>query len=144
MSALLQHARLAECESKSSLMVRVLLAGFRDDVPELGSADAFLMHARGSQYIGRRNELQSGRPVHEPIPTHRHRSMAPSTDCFPMRRMHRERLASILHRRMQMAVDQQWAELEVSHSPIVDRHVRALFHEHVCWKLPRLIAAAGR
>src|SRR5262245_3299590 len=114
MSALPQQARLAECESTSSLMVRVLLAGFHYAVPGVGSVDVYPMHAYGQRYTGRRNGLQSGRHVHEPIPIHQHRSMAPSTDCFPMTRTRRERPSATVHRRADMAVGRQWAEVGVT------------------------------
>src|SRR5262249_20479536 len=137
MSALPRQARLAECESKSSSMVHVQPTGCHDDVPGLGPVDVYPMHACGQRYTGRRNGLQSGRHVHEPIPMHQHRSMAPSTDCFPMIRTRRERPSATLHRRMDMAVGQPWAEVGVSLPPIVDPHVHALCRELVGWTLPR-------
>src|SRR5215831_12073709 len=141
MSALPQWGRLAEYESKSSLMGRVLLAGFHDDVPGLEPVDVYPMRACVRRYTGHHNGLQSGRYVHEPILMPRRRPMAPSIDCFPMRRTRRAQPSATLHRRTDMEADQQWVEVGVSLPPIVDRHVHALCRECAGLKLPRPTAA---
>src|SRR4029434_5458483 len=143
MNALPRPPRLAECESKSSLMVRVNLAGFHDDVRELGLVDVYPMLGRAQQYTVRRNELQAGHRVHEPIPMHPHRPMALNIDCFPMTRTHRAPPSATLHRRMDMEAVRQWAAVGVAHPPIVDRRVRVLFRERVGSRLPKPIGATS-